>query len=152
MSSFVQICMVNENLEVVYHSYVKPESRIVDYLTRYSGITAEHLVNVNTRLVLVYPIPFWKKMSSLEVGYFFSGFYSLNWWIKYLGPGNNETFILKVSKRMKNSAYKCPIFPPVLQNHFPPSHTSAGGRLILHIICSWAPSSTIVGNVEFVHS
>ena len=58
MSSFVQICMVNENLEVVYHSYVKPESRIVDYLTRYSGITAEHLVNVNTRLVLVYPIPF----------------------------------------------------------------------------------------------
>ena len=55
---FVQICMVNENLEVVYHSYVKPESRIVDYLTRYSGITAEHLVNVNTRLVLVYPIPF----------------------------------------------------------------------------------------------
>ena len=83
--------------------------------------------------------PFLKKMSSQR-------------WIKYLGPGNNETFILKVSKRMKNSAYKCPIFPPVLQNHFPPSHTSAGGRLILHIICSWAPSSTIVGNVEFVHS
>ncbi|XP_023330635.1 uncharacterized exonuclease C637.09 isoform X2 [Eurytemora carolleeae] len=49
-NELTRICMVNENLEVVYHSYVKPESRIVDYLTRYSGITAEHLVNVNTRL------------------------------------------------------------------------------------------------------
>ena len=44
-----QICVVNEQLEVVYHSLVQPEKQIVNYLTRYSGITDKLLENVQTR-------------------------------------------------------------------------------------------------------
>ena len=44
---------MNEALEVVYHSLVKPDTKIVNYLTQYSGITKELLANVDTRLVNV---------------------------------------------------------------------------------------------------
>ena len=36
--------------QVIYHTLVKPEARITNYLTRYSGITEQLLANVDTRL------------------------------------------------------------------------------------------------------
>ena len=47
-----QVCAVNEKLEVVYHSLVKPEREITNYLTQFSGITSEILEGVETRLPL----------------------------------------------------------------------------------------------------
>lgn len=45
-----RICVVNSDLEVVYDSFVRPHNPISNYLTRYSGITAEMLTDVTTRL------------------------------------------------------------------------------------------------------
>lgn len=45
-----RVSVVNENLEVVYESLVKPYNRITDYLTRYSGITKQSLSDVTVRL------------------------------------------------------------------------------------------------------
>ncbi|PSN57628.1 hypothetical protein C0J52_05431 [Blattella germanica] len=45
-----RISIVNEQLEVVYESLVKPYNRITDYLTQYSGITKDLLENVTVRL------------------------------------------------------------------------------------------------------
>lgn len=45
-----RISIVNENLDVVYESFVKPKNKIVDYLTRYSGINEKILENVTTSL------------------------------------------------------------------------------------------------------
>lgn len=42
--------MVNFKNEVVYDTYVKPEEEIIDYKTRYSGITKELLEGVETTL------------------------------------------------------------------------------------------------------
>eukprot|EP00095_Tigriopus_kingsejongensis_P007694 maker-scaffold142_size315517-snap-gene-0.17 protein:Tk07694 transcript:maker-scaffold142_size315517-snap-gene-0.17-mRNA-1 annotation:"rna exonuclease nef-sp-like isoform x4" len=50
-SELTRICVVNSELEVVYHSLVKPHNEIRNYLTRYSGITPAMLVDVETRLV-----------------------------------------------------------------------------------------------------
>ena len=38
------------NFQIVYHSLVKPKNRILNYLTKYSGITAEKLEGVTTDL------------------------------------------------------------------------------------------------------
>ena len=43
------ICVVNEDLKVVYRSLVKPKNDIINYLTRFSGITKETLEGVETR-------------------------------------------------------------------------------------------------------
>lgn len=45
-----RVVVVNMNLETVYDSYVKPRAHIVDYLTRYSGITVSTLSPVTVRL------------------------------------------------------------------------------------------------------
>ncbi|PNF35208.1 hypothetical protein B7P43_G06862 [Cryptotermes secundus] len=45
-----RVSIVNEQLEVVYETLVKPYNRITDYLTRFSGITKELLANVEVRL------------------------------------------------------------------------------------------------------
>ncbi|KAJ9594990.1 hypothetical protein L9F63_013712 [Diploptera punctata] len=45
-----RISIVNEKLEVVYETLVKPYNSITDYLTRFSGITKSILKNVTMRL------------------------------------------------------------------------------------------------------
>ncbi|XP_071443205.1 uncharacterized protein Rexo5 isoform X3 [Hetaerina americana] len=49
-SELTRISIVNEDLEVVYESLVKPHRKITNYLTRFSGITEKMLKNVKTRL------------------------------------------------------------------------------------------------------
>lgn len=49
-SELTRVSVVNEKLETVYESLVKPYNDIVDYLTRYSGITKSLLCNVTKRL------------------------------------------------------------------------------------------------------
>eukprot|EP00096_Caligus_rogercresseyi_P000343 TRINITY_DN10758_c0_g1_i1.p1 TRINITY_DN10758_c0_g1~~TRINITY_DN10758_c0_g1_i1.p1 ORF type:complete len:595 (+),score=185.30 TRINITY_DN10758_c0_g1_i1:51-1787(+) len=45
-----KICIVDEKLEAVYDSFVKPHNRITNYLTQYSGVTAKMLEPITTRL------------------------------------------------------------------------------------------------------
>lgn len=49
-SELTRVSVVNEKYETVYESFVKPYNNIVDYLTKYSGITKSILSNVNKRL------------------------------------------------------------------------------------------------------
>ncbi|XP_046403933.1 uncharacterized protein LOC124169386 isoform X2 [Ischnura elegans] len=49
-SELTRISIVNENLEVVYNTLVKPRRKITNYLTRFSGITEKLLKGVKTRL------------------------------------------------------------------------------------------------------
>lgn len=49
-SELTRISVVNEKLEVIYESLVKPYNDITDYLTRFSGITKSLLNNVTKRL------------------------------------------------------------------------------------------------------
>lgn len=42
--------MVDENMQIFYEQLVKPHNKIVDYLTKYSGITPKMLKNVKKRL------------------------------------------------------------------------------------------------------
>lgn len=49
-SELTRVSVVNEKLETVYESLVKPYNDVVDYLTRYSGITESMLCNVTKRL------------------------------------------------------------------------------------------------------
>ncbi|XP_046746061.1 small RNA degrading nuclease 5 isoform X3 [Diprion similis] len=48
-----RISIVDERMNIIYETLVKPENEITDYLTRYSGITKEILRNVTTTLVEV---------------------------------------------------------------------------------------------------
>lgn len=45
-----RICVVDAELKVVFHSLVKPHNQITNYLTKFSGITPDMLVDVETRL------------------------------------------------------------------------------------------------------
>ncbi|KAL3275526.1 hypothetical protein HHI36_020285 [Cryptolaemus montrouzieri] len=45
-----RISIVDEKLNVFYETLVKPENKIVDYLTRFSGITPKIMKNVTKRL------------------------------------------------------------------------------------------------------
>lgn len=49
-SELTRISIVDEEFRTVYNELVKPEEVITNYQTRYSGITAEMLENVTTRL------------------------------------------------------------------------------------------------------
>lgn len=50
INELTRISIVNEELQTVYESLVRPTNRIVDYLTKYSGITAEMMMNVTKHL------------------------------------------------------------------------------------------------------
>lgn len=45
-----RVSVVDENNEVFYEQLVKPDNKIVDYLTQFSGITAKMMKNVTKRL------------------------------------------------------------------------------------------------------
>lgn len=45
-----RVTVINSDLKTVYESLVRPEHRIVDYNTRFSGITREHMHGVKTTL------------------------------------------------------------------------------------------------------
>lgn len=45
-----RVSLVDYNFEPVFDSFVKPTNPIINYNTRYSGITAEILENVNISL------------------------------------------------------------------------------------------------------
>ena len=42
---FRRVSVVNKFGQPVYFSYAKPARAVIDYRTRYSGVTAEHLAN-----------------------------------------------------------------------------------------------------------
>ena len=49
-SELVRISIVNEDLECVYDTYVKPDCPVVDYRTKFSGVTESTLEGVTTTL------------------------------------------------------------------------------------------------------
>ena len=49
-SELARVSIVNEELECIYDRFVKPEGVVLDYLTKYSGVTEEILKDVTTSL------------------------------------------------------------------------------------------------------
>ena len=49
-SELARISIVNESLDCIYDTFVKPDSTIVDYRTKFSGISEETLKDVSTTL------------------------------------------------------------------------------------------------------
>lgn len=49
-SELGRISIVNESLECVYDTYVKPESDVINYRTKFSGLTAAILEDIKTNL------------------------------------------------------------------------------------------------------
>ena len=52
-SEVTQIAIVDETMHCIYKTYIKPANPILDYVTTYSGITAEILRDVTTTLAQV---------------------------------------------------------------------------------------------------
>lgn len=50
VSELTRISIIDEEMKVVYNELVKPDAQIVDYLTRYSGITENLMRDVTTKL------------------------------------------------------------------------------------------------------
>lgn len=50
LNELTRISIVNENLETVYESMVRPDNKIIDYLTKFSGITEEMMKTVTKTL------------------------------------------------------------------------------------------------------
>lgn len=48
-----RVTLINEEGKTIYDELVMPDNTIVDYLTQYSGMTAERLEGVKTRLTNV---------------------------------------------------------------------------------------------------
>ncbi|XP_014222990.1 RNA exonuclease 1 homolog [Trichogramma pretiosum] len=46
-----RVTVINDDCEVIYETLVKPTNPIIDYNTRFSGITEEHMENVTTTLL-----------------------------------------------------------------------------------------------------
>ncbi|GCB68131.1 hypothetical protein scyTo_0010352 [Scyliorhinus torazame] len=44
------VSVINANLKVVYDVFVKPENEVIDYNTRFSGVTREDLMNAKTTI------------------------------------------------------------------------------------------------------
>lgn len=53
LNELTRISIVNENLETVYESMVRPDNKIIDYLTKFSGITEEMMKTVTKTLAQV---------------------------------------------------------------------------------------------------
>ncbi|CAD5121922.1 DgyrCDS10386 [Dimorphilus gyrociliatus] len=49
-NELARISVVNEDLECIYETLVKPPTKVLNFLTPYSGITPKHLFNVETTL------------------------------------------------------------------------------------------------------
>lgn len=49
-SELARVSVINESLACIYTSLVKPDNPVIDYLTRYSGVTEEMLQDVTVRL------------------------------------------------------------------------------------------------------
>ncbi|KAM4807955.1 RNA exonuclease 1 homolog [Rhinophrynus dorsalis] len=45
-----RVTVVDPSLQVVYDAYVKPENEIIDYNTRFSGVTEDNLTNITTSI------------------------------------------------------------------------------------------------------
>jgi len=45
-----RVTVINSDLKSVYETLVRPEHKVVDYNTRFSGITSDQLHGVKTRL------------------------------------------------------------------------------------------------------
>uniref|UniRef100_T1P8G7 Exonuclease n=1 Tax=Musca domestica TaxID=7370 RepID=T1P8G7_MUSDO len=50
VNELTRISIVNEKYETVYESMVRPDNKIIDYLTQYSGITEEMMKSVTKQL------------------------------------------------------------------------------------------------------
>lgn len=48
--ALTKVAVIDEHLNVIYETLVKPDTRIVDYLTKWSGITKAMLENVEVKL------------------------------------------------------------------------------------------------------
>ena len=49
-SELTRIAVISSDGKMVYETFVKPNNKILDYNTRFSGITEEDLLNVKTTL------------------------------------------------------------------------------------------------------
>jgi RNA exonuclease 1 len=49
-SELASVCVINEQMEAIYHTLVKPVNPVIDYLTKYSGVDENKLRDVTVTL------------------------------------------------------------------------------------------------------